>query len=107
MAILEGGEVVAAGWRGAEWGPVIGILRGFESKSRHQIGSRAKGTTPDGRTALSGSHDHTLKLWDVATTKELRTLTGHSDRVNSVAFSPDDRASGSDDHTLKLWDLRG
>jgi WD40 repeat protein len=62
--------------------------------------------SPDGRTALSGSADHTLKLWDVATGKLVRTLEGHSDEVTSVAFSPDGRTvlSGSWDHTLKLWD---
>ena len=62
---------------------------------------------PDGRTALSGSVDKTLKLWDLASGKELRTFTGHSDVVSSVAIAPDGRTalSGSWDKTLKLWDL--
>ena len=62
---------------------------------------------PDGRTALSGSEDKTLKLWDLASGKELRTFTGHSDEVSSVAIAPDGRTvlSGSYDKTLKLWDF--
>ncbi len=62
---------------------------------------------PDGRTALSGSFDETLKLWDLASGQEPRTFTGHSGSVFSVAIAPDGRTalSGSYDKTLKLWDL--
>jgi WD40 repeat protein len=62
--------------------------------------------SPDGHFALSGSSDNTLKLWDVATGKELHSFEGHSGKVSSVAFSPNGRfaLSGSWDKTLKLWD---
>jgi WD40 repeat protein len=63
--------------------------------------------SPDGRTLASGGADARVKLWDVASGRELRTLAGHPYHVNSVAFSPDGRtlASGSDDKTVKLWDV--
>jgi WD40 repeat protein len=62
----------------------------------------------DSRFALSGCDDRTLKLWEVATGKCLRTFTQHIGRVYSVCLSADSRfaLSGCDDRTLKLWEVR-
>ncbi len=63
--------------------------------------------TPDGRFAVSGSDDCSLRVWDLANGACLRTLAGHSGRVGSVSVTPDGRRalSGSTDKTLRVWDL--
>ena len=43
----------------------------------------------------------------MATGKEVHTLAGHTDTVNSAAFSPDGKlvVTASDDNTAKVWDV--
>jgi hypothetical protein len=63
--------------------------------------------SPDGQRALSGAEDNTVRLWEVASGREIRPLEGHTGEVLTVAFSPDGKRalSGSMDRTLRLWDL--
>jgi WD40 repeat protein len=60
----------------------------------------------DGKRLLSASSDRTVRLWDLASGKELQVYEGHTDEVRSATFSPDGRwASSSHDRTLWLWAL--
>jgi WD40 repeat protein len=71
----------------------------------HQNSVSAVAFSPDGSTLASASFDNTVKLWDVKSGAEVRTLK-HEDWVLSVAFSPkgDILASGSYDKTIIIWD---
>lgn len=68
---------------------------------------------PDGNTIaiipIGGDlPDGTVRLWDVATGKHIKTLKGHSNcDFESVAFSPDSKtiATGHKDGTVLLWDI--
>jgi WD40 repeat protein len=82
---------------------------------RHDITAPiAVAFSPDGKILAAGggdgsfkTNDTTLKLWDPATGKEVRTLTGHQGAVGSIVFSPDGSllASGSKDGTVRLWEV--
>ena len=62
--------------------------------------------SPDGKHLASTGSDNAVRIWDVATGKQVGTLLGHTETPVSVAYSPDGSflASGSADKTIRLWD---
>ncbi len=86
----------------------------------HTLTSQNAGITsisfsPDNRfLAASGSYSRTagqpevdgdIRIWNVQTGTEVRSLRGHRGRVSRVRFSPNSRllASSGADGTIKLW----
>ena len=63
--------------------------------------------SPDGKTLATAGGDRTLKLWDLATGKEIANLAGHEGFIASLAFSPDGKtiATAGQDHLVGLFDL--
>jgi WD40 repeat protein len=51
--------------------------------------------TPDGSKIVSGSYDHTIKVWNLKTGAFLGRLHGHTKIVTS----------GAGDKTLKVWNM--
>ena len=66
------------------------------------------------KLAATGSHDQSIRLWNLESGKEVRQLTGHSGKGDLlVCFSPDGKHLVSTggavvqrgDATLRIWDV--
>jgi F-box/WD-40 domain protein MET30 len=61
----------------------------------------------DDNVLLSGSYDATVKVWDIHTGEELRTLKGHTSGIRCLQFDESGKLmTGSLDSTIRLWNWR-
>jgi WD40 repeat protein len=63
--------------------------------------------SPDGKLLARGGPASTIRLWDVATGKELPQVAGHRGSISAAVVAPDGKTAltlGAD-QTLRLWDL--
>jgi len=73
----------------------------------HRAAVRTVAYSPDGNFIVTGSRDNSIKLWQVATGREIRTFLGHLNPVNIVTFDPSGQwlASGSSDNSIIIWEV--
>lgn len=61
----------------------------------------------DGKTLYSGARDNEIKVWDVTTSTELRSIKGHKGDIRNLFLLQNDSLllSAATDGTVKLWEL--
>jgi WD40 repeat protein len=103
-----------ASWKTAPQDGPWGLLTTLSGHNRKVLCVRF---SPDGKLLATSEgepdvpHNQELqseiRLWDVASRREIASLLGHSHSVFALAFSPDGKtlASGSMDQTVKLWEV--
>ncbi|KAL8885291.1 MAG: hypothetical protein Q9215_006840 [Flavoplaca cf. flavocitrina] len=57
----------------------------------------------DDHILATGSYDATIKIWDLETCEEIRTLKGHESGIRCLQFDDTKLISGSIDRTIKVW----
>lgn len=94
--------------RAKEPKPELVLQTGYNSF----YGATRLGFSPDGRLlATSTFHTNTIKLWEMATGRELRNLSTGGPNTTSISpvfvFSPDSRllAAAGGNNSIKVWDV--
>jgi F-box/WD-40 domain protein MET30 len=60
----------------------------------------------DDNILATGSYDATIKIWNIDTCEEIRTLNGHQSGIRCIQFDDTKLISGSMDRTVKVWNWR-
>jgi F-box/WD-40 domain protein MET30 len=55
---------------------------------------------------VTGSHDKTIRVWDIDSRECIKVLEGHTNSVRCLQFDDSKIISGSWDRTVKIWDFK-
>ncbi len=73
----------------------------------HALAVTSVAFSADGKLLVSAGNDKIVSLWDVASSRLVRTFEGHTLGILAVALSPDGHrmVSGGRDKLAQIWDL--
>lgn len=83
----------------------VTAIRDFKGHSR---GVTALCWLPDKETFVSGSLDHSLRVWNANTGELIRSLSQHTGSIHALALQPSTEglpivASSASDRTIRFW----
>lgn len=89
-------------------GREIELLARSPQSDRHSGSISGMSFDRDGQYLVTGSRDHSVRIWNFKEGALERKLLGHRSEVLSVACSPDGQfvASGSKDGEVRIWPTR-
>jgi WD40 repeat protein len=107
VAIASDGSLIAAALRPDR----VSVWDAVSGKEIYKL-SGERGClrfSEDDRFLATGGKDGVVRLWELATGELVRTFSGHTAAITSVAFSAGNRrlASASVDGTGTIWDVFG
>lgn len=75
----------------------------------HNDQINAMAITPNGRFLASASNDKQVKIWEIGSGMEFRTISGTAGRIEQLAFSPNNNylAGTSSNDEFFIWDIVG
>jgi WD40 repeat protein len=107
LALAADGKTLAAASTGVSlWDVTTGReIRQLEPSAGGPGGVARVAFSPDGKTLAAATYPARLRLWDAATGRLLRELSGHRRQIYALAYAPDGKAlAAGDDAGVHLWD---